>query len=87
MPTPCICWGRWPRHAGRLDAAAELIRQAIQIRPTNAIYHNDLCITLRRTGQLDEAIAAGRQAVALNPDLAEAHSNLGNALKDERATG
>ncbi len=71
------------QHAGRLQAAAELLTQVLQTEP-------DQVDVLHRLGRLDyqlgrvpEAIAAYRRAVELEPEFAEAHYDLGNALKAE----
>src|SRR4051812_40229026 len=54
-------------HRKQHDAAAELIRQAIDIKKDVASYHNNLGLILNDQGKLDEAAACYRQAVALKP--------------------
>jgi predicted O-linked N-acetylglucosamine transferase (SPINDLY family) len=66
----------------RLDAAVNLIRRAIAICSTNALYYSNLGKFLRDRGQLDQAIASYRQAIGFKPDIAEVHYNLANALRD-----
>jgi len=66
---------------GRSDLAVELLRRAITICSTNALYYGNLGKALKDVGQLDEALAAYRQAVRLKPDHAEAQYNLGIALQ------
>lgn len=68
--------------AGQAILAMDLIRQAITIEPTAALFESNLAEMSRQQGQVIEAIAHGRQAVRLDPTLASAHSNLGIALFD-----
>ena len=68
--------------AGQLDAAVELIRRAIRIKPDSAIAQNNLGTALAKCGRIDEAIAALRQAIRLKPDYADAYYNLGSALRE-----
>jgi tetratricopeptide (TPR) repeat protein len=68
--------------AGNRDQALILIRQAIDIEPTVALFHSNLAEMCRQQGQLEEAIAQGRKAVELDPESASANSNLGIALYD-----
>jgi len=67
---------------GKLDAAVELIRRAVLLKPGDATANYDLGKTLIGLGRLDEAIASLQQAIRIKPDYAEAYSNLGIALKD-----
>ena len=64
---------------GQYPAAAELIRQALRIRPSQHYYAN-LGNALKESGALDDAIDCYRKALLIEPGLAEAHCNLGNAL-------
>lgn len=72
-------------HAGRPDAARELIQRAIAVNPSAPEYHSNLGNVLKESGNTEDAIASYRRALALRPGFADAHFNLGNAyLKDER---
>lgn len=71
--------------AGQLDAAVELIRRAIAICPSSAVYFSNFGNILKDIGRVDEAIAAYQQAIRLKPDYANAHYNLGIALKTKGA--
>ena len=67
--------------SGNNQAAVELIRRAIAVRPA-AAYFTNLGVVLTDLRRLDEAVDAGRQAVALNPGSVEAVNNLANALRE-----
>lgn len=71
------------RQHGNLDIAAEFIRKAIAVKPSEAIYYNSLGFVLQALGHLDQAIDNYRQAISLKPDYFVAYNNLGNALKDQ----
>lgn len=60
--------------------AAAGIRQALALRPGEAVFHYNLANVLRDAGQLDDAIASYRAALALRPQDADTLLNLGNAL-------
>jgi tetratricopeptide (TPR) repeat protein len=64
--------------------ALDLIRQAIAIEPTAALFESNLAEMSRQQGRIDEAIEHGRKAAALDPTMASAHSNLGIALFDAK---
>jgi Tfp pilus assembly protein PilF/SAM-dependent methyltransferase len=69
-------------HAGRNDAAVDLIGKAIALNDREPAFHSNLGNALQGQGRLDEAAASYRRALALDPDYAKAHYNLGKALKD-----
>ncbi len=58
------------------------LREAIRLRPDDAVAHNNLGWNLASQGKTDEAIAEYRKAIRLRPDYAVAHNNLGGTLKD-----
>ncbi len=60
--------------------AAAGIRQALALRPGEAVFHYNLANVLRDAGQLDAAITSYRAALALRPQDADTLLNLGNAL-------
>jgi Flp pilus assembly protein TadD len=78
---PHVNLGILHRKAGRLDAAVEALRAAVQRNPGNAIAWNELGVTLRMRGEFAEAAAAYERAIAIDPALAAAHRNLG-VLRD-----
>jgi len=65
---------------GRLDAALELMRRAVALRPDVAHFHGNLGNALRAAGRPDEAIAAYQEALRRNPGSCAALVNLGNTL-------
>lgn len=77
--------GMIAHQVGKNEAAIALIREAISIAPSSAMFCN-LGLVQRAHGQVDAAIASYRQALALQPNFFEAHSNLLLALS-YRASG
>ncbi|HEV8379613.1 MAG TPA: tetratricopeptide repeat protein [Tepidisphaeraceae bacterium] len=67
----------------RRDTAAgiELVRQAVALRPSTAVFHNSLGTLLASRGDLDAAVAAFGQAIFLSPKYPAAQSNLGTVLQ------
>jgi tetratricopeptide (TPR) repeat protein len=65
---------------GQLAFGAELIGQAIAVRPDEPAAHGNLANALNGLKRHDEALAHADRAIALNPDYAEAHGNRGLAL-------
>lgn len=70
---------------GQTAAAADLLQQAVDAAPDEALYRANLCEMYRLLKRLDAAIVQGERAVALAPQLALAHSNLGIACYDQGA--
>jgi tetratricopeptide (TPR) repeat protein len=68
---------------GRLDMAAEMIGQAIEIYPQAAAYHFSMGNVLKEQGQSDRAIGCYRKCVALRPDHPDAHNSLGIVLCEQ----
>lgn len=64
---------------GRLEAAVELLRQAVHLNPTFAEAQNNLGIVLSDLGRLDEAVEVFHAAIRLKPQYARAHANLAAA--------
>lgn len=69
---------------GRNAEAAELISEAITLRPNDPGGYADLGVAWRRLGQPEKAIASYQRALALRKDDACVHYNLGNVLLDLR---
>jgi tetratricopeptide (TPR) repeat protein len=67
---------------GRLDDAAEALKQAVSLDPSLAPAWFKLGLVFQDRHDEAEAIAAYRRALSLRPDLAEAEVNLGVALQE-----
>jgi tetratricopeptide (TPR) repeat protein len=67
---------------GKVSEAMEAWREAIRLRPEDAVAHAHLGDALRGDGEVSEAIAAYREAIRLKPDYAEPHASLGAILCD-----
>jgi Flp pilus assembly protein TadD len=65
---------------GRLNAAIEQYRRALQIRPRDALAENDLGIVLLKSGQVDEAIIQFNRTLQIDPGYFAAYNNLGDAF-------
>jgi tetratricopeptide (TPR) repeat protein len=72
--------GALAHQAGHHQAAIDLIRRALAIQATNAVYHSSLAVVYLATGRLDESAAHSREAVRLLPTHADAHYTLAVAL-------
>ena len=68
---------------GNHQAAASLIRKAIRINPSVAIYHNNLAKTYLALHMHHEATIACSKSMALQPDMPESLFLMGNALLAE----
>ena len=82
LATELIGRGRSKEAAAALEQAVAAHREAIRLKPDDAIAHNNLGLALDEQGKLDEAVAEYREAIRLKPDDAIAHDNLGIALAD-----
>jgi tetratricopeptide (TPR) repeat protein len=67
---------------GLFEQARDLFREAVALKPDDAVGHYNLGAALAETGQLREAIAPFRKAIKLKPDFAGAHYELGRALAE-----
>ncbi len=65
---------------GRLDAAIQQYRAAVQAKPDYAEAHYNLGLILANRGQVDEAMEHYQAAADVAPDFSEAHNKLGIAL-------
>jgi len=70
---------------GKLNRAAEALRDAIRIDNDYADAHNNLGLVLGKQGQLTEAAGHLRRAAAIKPDSAVFHSNFATLLKRQGA--
>ena len=61
----------------RYEEAANALKRAAEIEPTNASAHFNLGLTLYNAKRYSEAIEAYKQVIKLRPTLAQAHYNLG----------
>jgi len=62
------------------DGAIRAYRNALRLKPGNAIAHASIGLALEGKGNLDGAIAAYREAIRIEPGFALAHFNLATAL-------
>lgn len=60
----------------RYEEAANALKRAAQIEPTNAAAHFNLGLTLYNAGRYSEAIESYKEVIKLRPTLAQAHFNL-----------
>jgi predicted O-linked N-acetylglucosamine transferase (SPINDLY family) len=71
--------------SGRLEEAAKLIGQAIEIQPNVGTYHLNLAIVMRMRHRVDDAIAESEKAIALDPKLAAAgYHTAAGAFADDK---
>ena len=69
--------------SGKLDAAIESYKFAVQIRPDFAEAYNNMGNALHHQGSLAFAIDSYKQALEIDRGYADAHYNMGNALRDQ----
>ncbi len=69
------------------DEAIAEYREALRLKPDDAVAHRNLGAALYGKGDLDGAIAEYREALRLQPNYAQAHANLGVALKAKSDRG
>ena len=62
------------------EEAIDHYKEAIRIRPSFAIAHNNLGNALVQKGEMKEAIDHYRETLKLKPDLVAAQKNLKTAL-------
>lgn len=72
---------------GKVDAAIDQYRWALDIRPTSVEANYNLGNCLAKKGQASAAITHYRKALEIKPDHAKAHNNLGIALERSGRTG
>jgi tetratricopeptide (TPR) repeat protein len=66
---------------GRHADAAELMRRAIEVEPSQPAVYSNLGLVLQALKRPEEALASYDRCLALSPEYAEALSNRGNALR------
>ena len=67
---------------GNPKRAVDLIAEAIDIDPKQAVFYSNRANALSKLGQFQEAINSYDKAIALKPDYANAHHNRGVAYKE-----
>ena len=72
--------------AGRTEAAAECLRQAVTLDPGRPAYHINLATAYRMLKRPDDAIASFEHALKLGPPTAELLNNLALSWKDTGQT-
>ncbi|MCS7336636.1 MAG: tetratricopeptide repeat protein [Verrucomicrobiae bacterium] len=68
---------------GKMEAAVEQYRAAIEFRPNDFLAHNNLGVALTALGRHEEAAAHYSKALELNPKSALAHNNFGVLLAQQ----
>jgi tetratricopeptide (TPR) repeat protein len=68
---------------GKYDKAVTAAKRAIELRPGEAVAHNNLGWAYRMKKQYTEAENAFKKAIALNPDYADCHEAIGSLLYDK----
>lgn len=69
------------RQLGNYDVALALIRKAVALRPSTALFHSSLGELLGAMGRLEEAMTACGRAVELGANLPQVHFGLGEILR------
>jgi tetratricopeptide (TPR) repeat protein len=67
---------------GKLDEAAQVNRQVLDLKPDYYDAHNNLGMIYNRQGLKQEAIQEFRLSLAINPDQVIVHSKIGRILAD-----
>jgi predicted O-linked N-acetylglucosamine transferase (SPINDLY family) len=70
-------------HRGQHAEAAGWIERAIERRPLDAAFHNNLGEACRALNETGRAVACYRRALELRPEYAKAYNNLGIALASQ----
>ncbi len=68
---------------GRISLGLASLRQAVEIEPSNPIYHNAVGAVLLNIGRVQDAEAEFQKAVELDPTYADAYHNLGSAYAEQ----
>ena len=67
---------------GALDAAIDILRKLLHLKPDCAEAFNNLGNIFREKGEIEEAIESYKKAVSLEPNLIRAYINVGNILSE-----
>jgi tetratricopeptide (TPR) repeat protein len=73
--------GQAYRFKGDHEGAVRSYRQALEMNPNSAVYHNNLGLSLAEGGKLEEAKAEFINALEYDPDQKDVHNNLGSLLR------
>jgi tetratricopeptide (TPR) repeat protein len=78
---------RWPERAGAAEAAADSLKNAVELRPDHSESRYRLGLVLLNAGRATEAIPHLRRALDLSPRMTDAARALGRAyaLSGDRA--
>jgi tetratricopeptide (TPR) repeat protein len=68
---------------GRISFGLAALRQAVEIEPGNALYHNAVGAVMLNIGRYPEAQAEFLKAIELDPTYADAYHNLGSAYAEQ----
>jgi tetratricopeptide (TPR) repeat protein len=68
---------------GKHEVAIEYIGRSIELKRTEAFFHNNLGEAYRALHRIPEAVACYRRALELKPGYAQVYNNLGIAWKDQ----
>ena len=67
----------------QFDAAINIYKQALKIKPDYAEVYYNMAIALKSKGESEAAIDSYKQALKIKPDYAEAYNNMGDTLRDK----
>jgi tetratricopeptide (TPR) repeat protein len=68
---------------GRISLGLASLRQAAEVEPQNALYHNAVGAVLLNVGRFPDAQAEFLKAVDLDPTYADAYHNLGSTYAEQ----
>ncbi len=68
---------------GRVSLGLASLKQAVEIEPTNALYHNAVGAVLLNVGRFPDAQVEFQKAVELDPTYADAYHNLGSSFAEQ----
>lgn len=68
---------------GRISLGLASLRQAAEVEPQNALYHNAVGAVLLNVGRFPDAEAEFLKAVELDPTYADAYHNLGSTYAEQ----
>ncbi len=80
QPVALHLLGLIAHQVGKNDIAADLISEALAVKPDYAEAHCNLGLVLQALGKLADAVSSFRRSLDINPGSVDVHNNLGNAL-------